>query len=176
MGDGPTGLSAALFLAKNGLDVHVFGPDETPVHSAYLYNYLGLMEKDGTAFMETARDQCEQMDAVLQDAEVERVGTTGDGFEAETDGGDTVTGRYLVLATGSDTSLGETLGVEMEGDVIAVDRSGRTSVEDAYAGGWSTRSDKIQAAISVGDGAAIAVDILSKEKGEPFHDFDVPPE
>ena len=44
VGDGPGGLSAALFLAKNGQDVTVFGTDDTAMHYAYLYNYLGIPE------------------------------------------------------------------------------------------------------------------------------------
>lgn len=175
-GDGPTGLSAALLLAKNGLDVRVVGPDETSMHSAYLLNYLGLMKKDGTAFMETARQQCKQVGATLVDGEVESVSPTSGGFEASTSTGETISGRYLVLATGPSRSLAEEIGLEFDGDVISADRDGRTSLEDVYAGGWATREAKIQAAISVGDGATIAVDILSKEKGEPYHDFDVPPE
>jgi thioredoxin reductase len=55
---------------------------------------------------------------------------------------------------------------------IMADRNGRTSVEGAYVVGWATRPDKIQAIISAGDGAAAALDILSKEAGKDIHDFD----
>ena len=55
VGDGPGGLSAALFLAKNKLQVTVFGQDQTAMHYAYLYNYLGLPEIDGSDFQEIAR-------------------------------------------------------------------------------------------------------------------------
>jgi hypothetical protein len=36
------------------------------------------------------------------------------------------------------------------------------------------RAEEWQAIISAGDGAAAALNVLSKEKGEHFHDFDVP--
>jgi len=36
------------------------------------------------------------------------------------------------------------------------------------------RDQEWQAVISAGDGAAAALNILSKEEGENFHDFDVP--
>jgi hypothetical protein len=36
------------------------------------------------------------------------------------------------------------------------------------------RAEEWQAVISAGDGAAAALNILSTEKGENFHDFDVP--
>ena len=67
VGDGPAGLSAALFTAKNGLDTVVFGTDDTTMHKAYLYNYLGIEEIHGTEFMETARDQVRDHGAELVD-------------------------------------------------------------------------------------------------------------
>ena len=42
IGDGPAGLSAALFLAKNGVETTVFGQDNTAMHYAELHNYLGI--------------------------------------------------------------------------------------------------------------------------------------
>lgn len=176
VGDGPCGLSAALLLAKNDLSVRVFGLDETAMHSAYLYNYLGIEELGGTALMERSREQCAAVGADLVQAEVEGVATADGGFEVETTDGEQTTANYLVLATGTDRDLAGDLDLAMDGDVIEVDRDGRTSTEKVYAGGWATRAHKIQAAISVGDGAAIALDILSSEAGEPVHDFDVPPD
>ncbi len=176
VGDGPCGLSCALLAAKNDLTVQVFGSDDTAMHSAYLYNYLGVEEIDGTAFMERARKQCKGVGAELTDATISGVQAEGDRFSIETEEGDGHEARYVVLATGTDRELAQALGLEMDGDVIQVDRDGRTSQERVYAGGWATRAQKIQAAISVGDGAAIALDILSEEKGKPFHDFDTPPE
>ncbi|MCG8524255.1 MAG: hypothetical protein MI744_18775, partial [Pseudomonadales bacterium] len=55
---------------------------------------------------------------------------------------------------------------------IHADRNGCTDIENCYVTGWSTRPDKIQAIISAGDGAAAALDILSKEAGKDIHDFD----
>ncbi len=51
IGDGPAGLSAALFLAKNGQNVIVFGLDKTSMHYAMLYNYLGIPEITGSDFL-----------------------------------------------------------------------------------------------------------------------------
>ena len=57
VGGGPAGLSAALFTQKNGLDTRVFDADGTWMHKAHLFNYLGVGSADGSAFMETARNQ-----------------------------------------------------------------------------------------------------------------------
>ncbi|MDY6765121.1 MAG: FAD-dependent oxidoreductase [Halobacteria archaeon] len=176
IGDGPTGLSATLFLAKNDMKVSVFGEDETHLHKAYLYNYLGIKEIHGSDFVEIAREQVESFGANLHEEKVVDVESTDDGFVVTTESDDTYTSDYLVIATGFDRDLAEGLGVEFNDDgAIKVDRNCRTTAENVYAGGWSTRPDKIQAAISVGDGATIGLDILSDVEGEPVHDFDTPP-
>jgi thioredoxin reductase len=44
-----------------------------------------------------------------------------------------------------------------------------------YAVGRLARPGRSQAIISAGDGAAAAIDILSRVKGEDFADWDSPP-
>jgi len=65
-------------------------------------------------------------------------------------------------------------GVERHQGTDDVDVTMETSVEDAYATGAMVRVEEWQAVISAGDGAAAALNVLSKEKGEHYHDFDVP--
>jgi hypothetical protein len=57
-----------------------------------------------------------------------------------------------------------------------VDVTMETSVENAYATGAMVRAEEWQAVISAGDGAAAALNVLTKERGEHFHDFDTPSE
>lgn len=173
VGDGPTGLSAALLLAKNDLETVVVGENETPMHKALLLNYLGIEEEEGTSFMQRARDQAEAFGAELVESRVTSLDAEGERFHAEMDAGEELASRYVVIATGTDRSLAEDLDLAQDGDVIEADKEGHTSRERVYAGGWATRPHKIQAATSVGDGAAIALTILSTEAGEPTHDFDV---
>ncbi|MFB6075134.1 MAG: FAD-dependent oxidoreductase [Haloarculaceae archaeon] len=175
VGGGAAGLSAGLFTAKNDLDTVVFDTDETWLHKAHLFNYLGLESKDGTEFVEGAREQVAEFGAdVREGEEVTAVSATGDGFAVTTDDGE-YEGAYLVLATGADRDLAEDLGCAFtDEDVVDVDVTMETSVEDAYATGAMVRAEEWQAIISAGDGAAAALNLLSKEKGEHFHDFDTP--
>ncbi|MGM0397634.1 MAG: FAD-dependent oxidoreductase [Halobacteriota archaeon] len=173
-GGGPAGLSAALLTEKNGLDTLVFDTDETWMHKAHLFNYLGIESLDGSAFMERARSQVAEFGVETREEEVTGVTATADGFEVETDDG-AYEATYVVLATGADRKLGEALGVAFTDDgVIDVDVSMETSVEDAYATGAMVRPEEWQAIIAAGDGGAAALNILSKEKGEHYHDFDTP--
>ena len=173
VGGGPAGLSAALFTQKNGLAAHVFDTGGTWMHKAHLFNYLGVGSVDGSAFMETARTQVERFGVDIEESAVESVTESDGGFQIETESGDTEF-DYVVLATGANRDLAESLGCDFDGDVVDVDVSMETSVAGAYATGAMVRAEEWQAIISAGDGAAAALNILSAEKGEHFHDFDVP--
>ncbi|SEA23648.1 Pyridine nucleotide-disulphide oxidoreductase [Haloplanus vescus] len=175
VGGGPAGLSAALFAAKNGLDATVFDTDETWMHKAHLFNYPGVGSIGGSEFMGVLRQQVDDFGVEReQGTEVTSVSTDGDGFTVATEDGDH-DADYLVLATGADRSLAGDLGCEMTDDgVVDVSVEMETSVDDAYATGAMGRSEEWQAVIAAGDGAAAALNILTKEKGEHYHDFDVP--
>ncbi|MFB6105229.1 MAG: FAD-dependent oxidoreductase [Halobacteriaceae archaeon] len=175
VGGGPAGLSAALFTAKNELDTVLFDTDDTWMHSAHLFNYLGIESRDGTQFLEDARDQVDSFGADRhQGEEVTNLATTDEGFTVETDSSD-YDADYLVLATGATRELAEELGCAVtDEDVVDVDVTMETSVDDVYATGAMVRAEEWQAIISAGDGAAAALNILTKERGEHFHDFDTP--
>ncbi|MFC7082031.1 NAD(P)/FAD-dependent oxidoreductase [Halorussus caseinilyticus] len=175
VGGGPAGLSAALFTEKNGLDTVVFDTDETWMHHAHLFNYLGVRSISGSEFMEVARGQVDDRGVTRkQGEEVTSVEQDGDGFVVSTEDDDYET-DYVVLATGDDSDLAEELGCEFKDDeTVAVDVTMETSVEDAYATGAMVRNGEYEAVISAGDGGAAGLNILSKEKGEHFHDFDTP--
>jgi len=177
VGGGAAGLSAALFTAKNGLDTVLYDTDESWMHKAHLFNYLGIESKDGTEFVEDAREQVDEFGVDRRDGEVTVVHPTDDGtLHAHIEGDDSggVEADYAVLATGTDRSLAEEIDCEFDGDVVDVTVSMETSVDGVYATGAMVRDQEWQAIISAGDGAAAALDILSKEEGEHFHDFDTP--
>jgi len=175
VGGGPAGLSAALFASKNGLDVVLFDTDDTWMHKAHLFNYLGIGSVGGEAFMRTARQQVDDFGVDRhQGEEVTGVESDDDGFVVTTDDGE-YAADYLVLATGANRDLAEALGCETTDEgVVDVDVTMETSVPDAYATGAMVRAEEWQAVISAGDGASAALNVLTKERGEHFHDFDTP--
>lgn len=175
VGDGPGGLSAALFLAKNGHDVIVYGQDETAVNFAYLYNYLGIPEIPGPEFQETARAQVQAQGAQIVPAEVEEVAFEGNGVAVRV-GDDRRWADYLILTEGKNPVLARSLGLdEDESGRIVVDSEMRSSADRVYVVGRSIRPDRSQAIISAGDGARAALDILAREEGKDVQDWDTPP-
>ena len=176
IGDGPGGLSAALFLAKNQLEVVVFGQDKTAMNFALVKNYLGIPEILGTEFQRIARQQVTVLGAKLRGDAVESIAAAGGKFTATLAGGEQITARYLVLSEGKAPRLARQLGLAFdEATGVATDRNARSSIDGVYIVGRSARPGRSQAIISAGDGAAAAIDILSREKGESFADWDAPP-
>lgn len=173
VGGGPAGLSAGLFAQKNGLDTTIFDTGESWVHSAHFFNYPGIGSIDGDAYLAGTRQQVESFGVEIREEEVTDVTENADGFLVST-ADEEVTGEYVVLATGAKRDLAESLGCEFTDDIVDVDVTMETSVDDAYATGAMVRREEWQAVISAGDGAAAALNILSKEKGDHFHDFDTP--
>ncbi len=175
IGGGPAGLSAALFTAKNGLETAVFDTDATWMHKAHLFNYPGIGSIDGSTFIDTLRGQVDSFGAERrQDVEVTDVNGSGGEFVLKTENGQ-FEADYVVLATGAHRRLADSLGCEFtDQETVDVNVSMETSVPDAYATGAMVRAEEWQTVISAGDGAAAALNILSKKKGEHFHDFDVP--
>ena len=178
IGDGPGGLSAALFLAKNKVDVMVFGDDKSAMHYAYLKNYLGIAEIAGSEFQKAARAQVVAVGARVREDRVEEIvaGAAGQAkFSVTTENGEKLTAKYLVLSEGKGPRLAKTLGLEFDdAKGIATDKHAHSSVDGVYVVGRSARPGRSQAIISAGDGAAAAIDILSREAGHDVLDWDEP--
>jgi thioredoxin reductase (NADPH) len=172
VGDGPGGLSAALFLAKSGEEVAVFGTDETAMHHAFLRNYLGVPETAGSDFQTIARRQAAGFGAELRQ---ERVATVAAGFVVTTEDGAQHHADYLVLTEGKNPVLARSLGAAEDEDGIIADRNGMSSIDRIYVIGRAARPRRSQAIISAGAGAVAALDILAREQGRDVQDWDTPP-
>lgn len=177
IGDGPGGLSAGLFLAKNRMDVVVFGQDATAMNYALLRNYLGVPEILGTEFQKIARKQATEHGVRLRDEQVTEVVATGkDRYQVTLANGEKVSAKYLVLSEGKAPKLAKQLGLVFDDKTgIATDKNAKTSLDGVYVVGRSSRPGRSQAIISAGDGAAAAIDILSREKSADVVDWDEPP-
>lgn len=175
VGDGPGGLSAALFLAKNGHTTTVYGQDGTAMNFAYLHNYLGAPDTAGTEFQRIARRQVEEQGGSIVDAQVDAVAVDGDRLSVSGDWG-SAAADYLVLTEGKNPVLARSLGLEEDDEGrIRVDGEMRSSHDRVYVVGRSIRPSRSQAIISAGDGARAALDILAREEGKDVQDWDTPP-
>ncbi|MCB9674586.1 MAG: FAD-dependent oxidoreductase [Alphaproteobacteria bacterium] len=174
IGDGPGGLSAALFLAKAGKNVVVLGKDETAMNWAMLHNYLGIDAIAGTDFQKAARAQVAAKGASIRDVAVTALARGDSGFTATLEDGSSVTAPVVVLSEGKSWKLAKSLGCEEAAQGVRVDAHGLTSVPGVYAVGRMVRPARSQAIISAGDGAKAALDILAREAGKDVQDWDSP--
>lgn len=176
VGDGPGGLSAALLLAKNGHETVVYAQDETAMHHAYLYNYLGIPEIDGSEFQRVARSQVTDHGAQFRDGAVSAVERTDGGFTVRTEADSHEEAGYVILAGGKAAQrLADEAGAEIADGAVVVGPQYTTAVDGLYAVGRMVRPNRSQAVISAGAGATAALDIMAREAGRDVTDWDTPP-
>jgi thioredoxin reductase len=166
-------LSAALFLAKKGVEVTVFGIDKSDMHRAMLYNYLGIPEITGSEFQKIAREQVQKFGANIRDLQVTAVEKTDQGFGVTIEDGGQHQGKYLILAEGKKLELATSLDLPRTPEGVETDEVGRTAMDGLYVVGRSAGIPRSQAIISAGQGAIAALDILSTEAGKHVNDYDV---
>ncbi|HUH06367.1 MAG TPA: FAD-dependent oxidoreductase [Egibacteraceae bacterium] len=177
VGDGPAGLSAALFLARADHEVVLFAQNATALHYALLHNYLGIPEMAGTAFQRIALDQVADAGAEIREAEVTAARVEGDGVVVEVADAGVERADHLILAGGKPAQrLADEVGAERSGGKVVIDPEYRTTVDRVYAVGRVARPNRSQAIISAGAGATAALDIMAREAGRDVTDWDSPPD
>jgi thioredoxin reductase len=171
VGGGPSGLSAALFLARAGLKVLVLDGGHAKIAQVrQVPNYPGLLdEPSGEELLRRLREHAERYGAEVRKGLVRGVRDMGGVFEVETDGGPEEAER-LLLCTHKDPTLPSLLGLARRGTYIDTDEGGRTSYPRVYAAGVARGKVPGHAIVSAGDGAYVAVHLVSDLRGEPYKD------
>lgn len=174
-GGGAAGLSAAIFLARASVSVAVFdGAGSSLRRVEKVNNYLGFPDGiGGTELLVLGRRQAERFGATVHDTTIDKVASTGDGFDV-TAGGDAYPCTYFIVASNKRTDLATSLGIELGGfggRFVNTDENGATVVDRCYAVGRITGRPS-QAIISAGDGARVAIAIIERIRGAYYVDHD----
>lgn len=177
VGGGAAGLTAALFLVRAGVAVEVFDQDRSILKRARLNNLPGSHELEGMELLGSLRSTLAAAGVTPVEEKVDDIAPAGEGFTV-TVGDDSVSARYVVLATGQGTLKLASLPVEttearqpyVKVNVVT-DKWGATSVPGVWAAGvvagWPS-----QAVVCAGSGANVAVEIVSLVNGEFWVDHD----
>ncbi len=181
LGAGPAGLSCALFIAKAGRKVVVVDTNQTIIKRANLRNYLGFPEGlAGRELLVRGRSQVEQFGGTVINGRPVTVERSARGFVVRI-GKELVKTTYMVLATGMSFQLAEQMGAEiLRGNqvqatrIVRTDPEGRTSLPGVWACGV-VAGMPVQAIVAAGDGARVAVHLLTEIRGSTYVDHDIMP-
>lgn len=178
IGAGPAGASAAMFTAKAGKKTLLIDNDRGMTRRALFANYYAVKEITGPEMVDTGIEQAKDLGATYIKDTAMKVSKADDGIVVETEN-DTYNGTHVILATGAAVTLAENSGIEViDGKeprikkVVKVDAEGKTNVENIWAAG-TCAGVSVHAIITAGDGAKVAINIISELNGERYVDHDI---
>lgn len=178
IGAGPAGGSAALFTAKAGKKTVILDSNTSATKRAWLENHYGVAEISGADLVETGLAQAKKFGAERIETKVTGLSKTAEGFKIETENGE-VEAKNIIIATGFMTDLAEAAGLETKAGteprvktIFAVDAAGKTNVEGIWAAG-TCAGVSVHTIITAGDGAKVAINLISELNGERYVDHDV---
>lgn len=182
VGGGPAGASAAVFTARAGLSTTVIDADKGVTRRAQLNNHLGFPEGiTGPALVDEGRAQAERSGAAWVEGSADAIESEGGRFRVRTAEGQTITTDRVILATGFAAALAESAGLATAPGtephvktVVSVDADGRTSVPGIWAAG-TIAGASVHTIVTAGDGARVAINLVSDARGERHVDHDVLP-
>ena len=179
IGAGPAGASAAIFAAKAGKKTLVIDSDKGITRRAWFENYYGIKEISGPELVDVGIEQLKKFGAEYVRDEATDARAADGSIRITTAGGATHEAKCLILATGVSTDLAEKLGVRIKPgteprikNIVEVDAQGRTNVPGVWAAG-TVAGVSVHAVITAGDGAKVAINVISEMNGERHVDHDV---
>jgi thioredoxin reductase (NADPH) len=178
IGAGPAGASAAIFAAKAGKKTLVFENNKGMTKHAWFENYYGIPEIGGPDFVDIGKQQAVKLGAEIVEATVLNITTSENGLTISSEQG-TYEAKHVIIATGALTDLAELVGLTTKPGtepriktIIDVDANGKTNIPGIWAAG-TVAGVSVHAIITAGDGAKVAINILSELNGSRYVDHDM---
>jgi thioredoxin reductase (NADPH) len=178
IGAGPAGASAALFAAKAGKKTLVLDSDQSVTRRAWIENHYGAPDISGPDLVEIGKKQASKFGAEIVTAKASKL-TAGDGFITIDTDGQTYEAAHVILATGMMAELAEASGVRTKPGtepriktIIDCTPEGRTSMDNVWAAG-TVAGVSMHTIVTAGDGAKVAINVISEMNGERYVDHDV---
>jgi thioredoxin reductase (NADPH) len=182
VGGGPAGASAATFAGHAGLRTVVLDADKGMTRRAMVHNHLGFPEGiTGPDLVDRGQEQATRAGAEWVKVDVTSLERRADGFVLTTEDGRTFDAREVLLTIGANLDLARRAGLESRPgteprirEEIVVDAQGRSSVPGVWAAGTAA-GVSVHTIVTAGDGARVAVNIISGQQGERYVWHDVLP-
>jgi len=178
VGAGPAGSSAAIYAAKAGKKVLVVDSDQSVTKRAWIENHYGVPEISGPNLLEIGKKQAAKFGAEFASGKVSGLVRGADSTQVQTEGA-SYEAKHVILATGFLVDLAEASGLKTipgtEPRVKAIfktDGQGKTNVPGIWAAG-TCAGVSVHTIITAGDGAKVAINVISEINGERYVDHDV---
>ncbi len=167
VGGGASGLSAAVFTGRYGLDTVVLDGGVSAIRQCVLLeNFLGFPGGiSPETFLELGREQAKLVGCEIRDEMVETVERADDGndrFRIRTIQGTEIGANRVVAASAYDDDYLAAFADEL----TDVERDGRTAVDGLYLTGTLGDDAEHQAIVSAGDGARTALALIRDVRHE----------
>ncbi|GGI43086.1 hypothetical protein GCM10008018_00290 [Paenibacillus marchantiophytorum] len=178
IGAGPAGASAALFTSKAGKKTLVIDNDQSVTKRAWVENHYGVEEITGPNLVEIGKKQATKFGTEFVQGKATALTSTDAGYQITTENG-TYEGTHIILATGLSTELAEAAGIQTKPGtepriktVIDADAQGQSSLKGVWAAG-TIAGVSMHTIITAGDGAKVAINVISELNGARYVDHDV---
>ncbi|MDQ0921464.1 thioredoxin reductase (NADPH) [Paenibacillus sp. V4I5] len=178
IGAGPTGSSAALFTAKAGKKTLVIDNNQSVTKRAWVENHYGVESIAGPDLVEIGKKQAAKFGTEFVQGKAEQLSKTEEGFQVTTDNG-AYEGKHVILATGLSVELAEASGIQTRPGtepriktVVDADMQGNTNLKGVWAAG-TTAGVSMHTIVTAGDGAKVAINVISELNGERYVDHDI---
>jgi thioredoxin reductase len=178
IGAGPAGASAALFAAKAGKKVVVIDNDAGMTKRAWVENHYGVMEISGEDLVELGKKQAAKFGAEIVTGKATNIVRGQEGLTVETEQGQ-YEAKHVIIATGLFTDVAEAAGIETVPateprikKILKVDAAGKTGMPGVWAAG-TCAGVSVHTIITAGDGAKVAINVISELNGERYVDHDI---
>lgn len=178
IGGGPAGASAGIFAAKAGKKTLVLDSDQSVTKRAWLENHYGAEGISGPDLVATGRRQAEKFGAEFVSAKAVKLAKSEGGVRIETEG-ESYEAGHVIVATGMFVDLAEASGIATKPGtepriktIIDCSPEGKTNVDNVWAAG-TVAGVSMHTIITAGDGAKVAINVISEINGERYVDHDI---
>ncbi|TVY01105.1 FAD-dependent oxidoreductase [Cohnella terricola] len=178
IGGGPAGASAAIFTAKAGKKTLVIDSDQSVTKRAWLENHYGAEGISGPDLVALGKKQAAKFGAEFVSAKATKL-TAGDNSVTIETEGQTYEAGHVIIATGMFVDVAEASGVRTKPGtepriktIVDCTPEGKTSIANVWAAG-TVAGVSMHTIITAGDGAKVAINVISEINGERYVDHDV---
>jgi thioredoxin reductase (NADPH) len=183
VGGGPAGASAATFTARAGLQTVLIDADAGMTRRAMLNNHLGFPEGvTGPDLVDNGKLMAARAGAKVVAGKVVELRPNGsEAYSLSTEDSQTFEAKQVILTLGANPELARQAGIATKAgteprikEILDVDAEGRTSLPGVWAAGTAA-GVSVHTIITAGDGARVAINLISGTKGERHVDHDMLP-